>query len=131
MCARVLRTAERAIEFIDTPYLAVRRPSEARRHREDKHLCEEKSPDLVRRYLQRERQRAVVEARTFKYAEDDDVTSTRTDDVTSTRTAPCPTADAPETFPAPPDADWVRVLATVEADPPPSWRAIFRRYLGI
>ena len=61
MCARVLRTAERAIEFIDTPYLAVRRPSEVRRHREDKHLCEEKSPDLVRRYLQRERQRAVAE----------------------------------------------------------------------
>ena len=128
MCARVLRTAERAIEFHEAPYLAVRRPSEARRHREDKHQCEEKSPDLMRRYLQRERQRAVAEARTFKYAEHDDVTSTRTS--VSVR-ASVQDASAQNVFPSPPDTDWVRVLATVEADPPPSWRAIFRRYLGI
>ena len=67
MCARVLRTAERAIEFIDTPYLAVRRPSEVRRHREDKHLCEKSRPTWCAS-LQRERQRAVAGA-DVKYAE--------------------------------------------------------------
>jgi hypothetical protein len=51
--------------------------------------------------------------------DDDEVTSTRVE-------APCV-----DTVPSPADTDWVRVLADVETDPPPSWfHTFFRRFLG-